>query len=41
MTKRDIEGGNSESAEVRMGQEDWGLAKHSTNFPRKTKKFES
>ena len=30
LTKRDIEDGNIESAEVRMGKEDGGLAKHST-----------
>ena len=30
LTKRDIEVGNIESAEVRMGKEDGGLAKHST-----------
>ena len=28
-TKRDIEDENTESAEVRMGKEDGGLAKHS------------
>ena len=30
LTKRDIEYVNIESAEVRMGKEDLGLAKHST-----------
>ena len=30
LTKRDIEDGNIESAEVRIGKEDGGLAKHST-----------
>ena len=30
LTKRDIEDGNIESVERRMGKEDWGHAKHST-----------
>ena len=30
LTKKDIEDGNIESAEIRMGKEDGGIARHST-----------
>ena len=32
LTKKDVENGNIESAEIRMGKEDGGIAIHSTQF---------